>query len=276
MRPTEQIYYWVLGDQVLTIPMPSAASEVLPGILWGAFDEIGSPAYWFVQSSLHTHLGTYRDLRLGRSLSEELAACLLGGYGMPADLGLAAYSRLRERELIFPGVTADQLHRALSQPFTMSGRTRLYRFARQKARHLSQSLSLLPQIAIDLCDVQLRDALISLPGVGPKTASWIVRNYCESDAVAIIDVHILKAGRIIGLFAESQNPQQHYFDLERRFLDLASAMGVRAGLLDALVWDQMRKFSSSLLFKGRKATASARNHSSKHRNSARNQVAIAA
>ena len=46
--------------------------------------------------------------------------------------------------------------------------------------------------------VALRDWLLAIPGIGPKTASWIVRNRTGSSAVAIIDVHILRAGTSAG------------------------------------------------------------------------------
>src|SRR3954463_6907536 len=75
--------------------LPEATDQVLPGVVWGAFDELLTPAFWLGQAWQHEALGTFSDLRLGRSLVEELAACLLGGFGMPAELGLAAYRRLR-------------------------------------------------------------------------------------------------------------------------------------------------------------------------------------
>jgi thermostable 8-oxoguanine DNA glycosylase len=275
VRPTEQIFHATLNGSSVEVSLPSAFNEVLPGVYWGAFDEIASPAYWYIQSWLHSELGTYSDLRLGRSLSEELAACLLGGYGMPADLGLAAYRRLREQRLIFEGVSAEQLESSLSKPFTISGRSRHYRFAKQKSRYLSACLAELAtlQDAEGHGDVGLRDALTSLPGIGPKTASWIVRNYRGSDHVAIIDVHILRAGRLIGLFSESHNPQQHYFSLEQRFLELASAMRVRAALLDALIWDQMRRLSPVLSGPGQRAGKPAsRQRVAKQGNATRDQL----
>ena len=84
---------------------------------------------------------------------------------------------------------------------------------------------------------------MGLPGIGAKTASWIVRNHRGSDAVAIIDIHILRAGRHIGVFPVSWQPQRHYTQLECAFLKFAEALGVRASLLDALIWDYMRRIS---------------------------------
>jgi hypothetical protein len=71
-----------------------------------------------------------------------------------------------------------------------------------------------------------------------------VRNYRGSDSVAIIDVHVLRAGRHIGLFEEELRSDQHYFRLENDFLAFAAAIDVRPALLDALMWDYMRRLGT--------------------------------
>ncbi|MCY4119796.1 MAG: hypothetical protein OXG72_02630 [Acidobacteria bacterium] len=48
-------------------------------------------------------------------------------------------------------------------------------------------------------------------------------------------------GRHVGLFPVSWQPQRHYFELEAAFLEFAAALDVRASLLDALIWDYMRR-----------------------------------
>ena len=239
-----QTMYAVLDGVIRQLQLPCSNSPLLPGIRWGSFDELLTPAYWKGQAWQHDQLGTYGDSRLGRSLREELAACLLGGYGMPAELGLAAYRRLRDRGLLVTAPTIRVLEVALSAPFENGkGGTRRYRFPRQKARYLAGCLRAIQDVAPPVSDVALRDFLVQLPGIGPKTASWIVRNHRGSDAVAIIDVHILRAGRHVGLFPSSWQPQQHYVQLERAFLEFAAALGVRASVLDALIWDYMRRLS---------------------------------
>ena len=237
-----QTMYAVLNGGACQLRLPPPESQLLPGICWGSFDELLTPAYWKGQAWQHGRLGTYDDLRLGRSLTEELAACLLGGHGMPAELGLAAYRRLRNRGLLGKVPTISALEASLSEPFQMRlGVTRRYRFPRQKARYLACCLRAIQDVDLPASDVALRDVLLKLPGIGPKTASWIVRNHRGSDAVAIIDVHILRAGRHVGLFPISWQPQQHYAQLESAFLEFAAALDVRASLLDALIWDYMRR-----------------------------------
>jgi thermostable 8-oxoguanine DNA glycosylase len=149
--------------------------------------------------------------------------------------------------LIRQGVKQELLEEALGEPFNIRGRERRYRFPKQKACYLSRCLARLDGFAPEeWSDITLRESLADFPGIGPKTASWIVRNYRDSDAVAILDVHIIRAGRMIGIFGSFADPQRNYYALEQRFLALAKALNVRASLLDALIWDQMRRMSHAL------------------------------
>jgi N-glycosylase/DNA lyase len=79
-----------------------------------------------------------------------------------------------------------------------------------------------------------------LPGIGPKTASWITRNWLGSDAVAILDVHVIRACCLMGLFSEPICLRREYEVLECKFLQFAENIGVRAAMLDALIWREMR------------------------------------
>ena len=241
-----QEMYAVFEGAIRSLLLPKSESHILPGIRWGAFDELLTPAYWKGQAWQHEQLGTYADPRLGRCLGEELAACLLGGYGMPAELGLAAYRRVQDRGLLVSVPMAAELENVLSEPFlTPQGLMRHYRFPRQKARYLAACLEALEQITLPSSDVTLRNLLMDLPGIGAKTASWIVRNHRSSDAVAIIDTHILRAGRHVGLFPHRLDPQTDYVQLEAAFLEFAAALDVKTSLLDALIWDYMRRLKGT-------------------------------
>lgn len=223
------------------LELPPAWAEVLPGIMWGRFDVIFTPAYWRGQAWQHDELGTYAPGAIGHDLAEEVSACLLGGYGIPAELGVAAFSRLQEMGLLRGTPAAADLELALSTPFLMSGRPRRYRFPKAKAQALAGALRGLPSIDLALPDRALRDALTSLSGVGQKTASWVVRNFRSSDKVAIIDVHIARAGRIAGFISPHWDPARHYALMEQAFLRFAEAISVRASVLDGLMWDHMRR-----------------------------------
>jgi thermostable 8-oxoguanine DNA glycosylase len=239
--------YAVIGGAVRRLCLPAPHRHVLPGVPWGSFDHLLTPAYWRGQAWQHEHLGTYSNVRLGRSLAEELSACLLGGFGMRAELGLLAFIRLRDRGLLDRIPSVRILEETLLEPFLVNGRFCRYRFPRQKARYLAACLSKLGEFDERTDDRNFRDQLARLPGIGLKTASWIVRNYRTSDAVAIVDTHILRAGRQIGIFSPTDEPHRHYRKLEEQFLRFAKALGTSAALLDSLVWDYMRRLSTGVL-----------------------------
>jgi len=241
-----QTMYAYIAGELRELTLPSVHEEVLPGIYWGAFDELMTPAYWRGQAWQHVESGTFCDFRLGRSLEEEVAACLLGGWGMPAELALAAYSRVRERNLLRAGTTAQELEDALSEPFSVHGRVRKYRFIRQKACYLSGCLAQLAALIPPEDDIAFRDRLNDLPGIGLKTASWIVRNLRPESEVAILDIHIIRVGQHLGLFPGDWRPETHYRELEARFIAFARAIDVSAATLDGLMWDHMRRLSAIL------------------------------
>lgn len=232
--------------EFLDLPDPNVA--LIEGVRWGAFEHPLTPAFWVSQAWLSCD-PEERDFRLGYSLVEEVTICLLGGYGIPAEIGLAAAARVLEGMASF-GYPLSQsvLEGLLREPLTINGRPVRYRFAKQRAAYLARALIELSMIdETALSDVELREALRRLPGIGPKTASWIVRNRRGSDEVAILDVHIVRACVMMNVFERNSEPSGNYFVLERKFLDFCTAARVRASVMDAIMWTTMRKISKRLL-----------------------------
>jgi hypothetical protein len=207
---------------------------------WGLAHELGTAAYWVEQTRLRPTPASYA---LGGTLAEELGACLLGGHGIPADIGLAAYRALRDAGLLSPPATAGLLESVLSRPLCVPGRDRpvRYRFPRQRAGRLAEALTILDASEPPADPLELRDWLMSLPGVGPKTASWIVRNRSACDRIAIIDVHVHRAGVAAGFFSSSWRLPRDYAIFEEAFCRVAWLAGVSAAALDACMWDQMQR-----------------------------------
>src|ERR1700730_10324883 len=114
-----QEMYSLINGAIKCLEIPDPDVFVLPEIRWGAFDELFTPAYWRGQAWQHQQLGTYECFRLGRTLEEELAACLLGGFGMKAELGLAAFSRLLERGLLQTLTRQETFRAVLSEDFDL-------------------------------------------------------------------------------------------------------------------------------------------------------------
>lgn len=230
------------------LDLPDADEWVVPGVRWGAFEHALTPAFWVSQAWLE---GTPEEsFQLCNTLVEEVVTCLLGGHGAPAEVGLAASQRVIDALIADPDGPHDfdWAERLLTEPLTVHGRQVRYRFAAQRAKYLAGTLAGLAGIdEDDLDDLGLRDALCALPGIGPKTASWIVRNRRGSDAVAILDVHIVRACIHMGVFPEKADPARHYLDLERRFLDFCLSADAKASLIDAVMWGTMRQLDRSLM-----------------------------
>ena len=246
IQMNQQLLMSMPSGGVVALELPPPDAEVLEGVRWGRFDVLFTPAFWAGRAWISTLDGEPRTHRLGRTLREEMAACLLGGFGIPAEVGLAAFNRVRESGLLQGRPTGAALQSLLREPLQVGDRTVRYRFANQKARFLAEALALVDELRTSADDVAYRDSLAELPGIGLKTASWITRNMRDSDAVAILDVHICRACVVAGVFAGTLNGPASYRQLERRYLAFASALGVRASLLDAIMWENMRRLAGWL------------------------------
>ncbi len=232
------------SGKIVTFTMPGADERLSEGRLsWGSAELPMTPAYWAAQSWMWA-LEEPEHFRLGRSLAEELIACILGGYGIPAEVGLAAYDRLRP-QLSDPDALTDEsyVHELLREPLAVGNRQVRYRFARQKAGYVAAACRELSEIDDALPDRLLRDRLMGLRGFGPKTASWVVRNWRASDEVAILDIHIFRAGVNLGIFRSDWRVERHYDLLEQAYLEFAEALGVKASILDSVMWMTMRQLT---------------------------------
>jgi thermostable 8-oxoguanine DNA glycosylase len=223
--------------------LPDQDIELMPGIKWGHYCQLYTPAFW---KFMYLSYGSQNDLnhhRLGSNIVEEVVACLLGGYGMPSELGLAAFKRLKEDSLINQGVEFHIIRKALSSPFEMEdGSIKRYRFYNQKSKYIYRFLKRddLSSVLIH-DDISFRNWLLTIDGIGFKTASWITRNWLQSENVAILDIHILRAGRIAGFFAETYDVTRKYLDLESNYIGFCKALEVRPSNMDAIIWNYMKK-----------------------------------
>lgn len=224
----------------IQLELPSPETLLLEGLRWGAVDAFPTPAYWQYQVVARRLAGCPVGYKLGRTLAEEVAGCLLGGHGIPAPVGIAAYERLRKLG-VFTGSAPSQEHieGLLREPLRVGNRQVRYRFAAQKARYLSATLPLVQTAPVFETGKQLRDWLMQLPGIGPKTASWIARNWMDADDVAILDIHIMRVGQAIGLFPRALTVERHYLELEVLFLQFSQALDVHPSELDAVMWYEM-------------------------------------
>jgi thermostable 8-oxoguanine DNA glycosylase len=128
----------------------------------------------------------------------------------------------------------------LSEPIEVDGKRIRYRFAAQKARYLAAAFErLMAEPSPQNSGRELRDWLLGIPGIGFKTASWIARNWLNADDVAILDIHILRAGALAKFLDAGLTVERHYLELEQQFLAFSKALGVRSSELDAVIWWEM-------------------------------------
>ncbi len=233
--------YVMLESMAVSVDLPPPETEVMPGVQWGYVEAFPSPAYWAYQVIARRIEARSINCRLGRTLREEVGACLLGGHGIPARIGLRAFEHLKAKGA-FERSNPDEatLRGWLSEPIEVDGKHIRYRFAAQKARYLAAAFErLMAEPSPQNSGRELRDWLLGIPGIGFKTASWIARNWLNADDVAILDIHILRAGALAKFLDAGLTVERHYLELEQQFLAFSKALGVRSSELDAVIWWEM-------------------------------------
>jgi thermostable 8-oxoguanine DNA glycosylase len=167
----------------------------------------------------------------------------LGGFGIRYEVNTAAFERLRENGVfsLENEIAMAEIENFLRTPLRIGGRSVRYRFPKQRAARIWKMREVLRSSTIPMDDpLALREELMKLEGVGPKTASWVVRNLLGSDQVAILDVHIIRVCQRLGLFPRNVTLPRDYRKLEEIFLDFASVAGVSSAQLDATIWAEAR------------------------------------
>ncbi len=161
-----QVVRTLISGALRTLSLPDSDVELIDDVRWGRFDEIFSPAFWATQVWLVSEADTPWRHRLGDSLVEEIAACLLGGYGMRSEVGLAAFRVVRSSGMLRSTPTEADFFDVLSQPFLIHGKTFRYRYPRQRSRYLSHALRRLSQeVAPTDDDLKFREWLLTFLGV---------------------------------------------------------------------------------------------------------------
>lgn len=232
------------GDNARLVMLPAKHVEVIPGVPWGSPEFFNTPAYWAVRCLWETESPNYVT---GSELLREVTFCLLGGFGIKYEVNLAAFERLDERGFFEPSGCSDEatIRSWLLEPLIVDGRKIRYRFPNQRASRLARMCKFFADHDLSgLGATDLREALLEIDGIGPKTASWIVRNCLGSDDVAIIDVHLIRACQQMQVFPEHFTLPKDYAALEERFLSFSRAISVKASVLDAVIWTEARKSRS--------------------------------
>lgn len=237
-----QLAYIENGYVSVQIELPDEDIEVIDGIRWGDVSGFPTLAYWLFRILERRLQHKQVKYKLGSSLLEEVAACLLGGHGIPASMGIASFEHLRGKGAFSGEVFSEkQLYSWLSEPIYHKGQYSKYRFSGQKAKYLHSSMQKLSEETPPCTSgKELRNWLMSIRGIGPKTASWVARNWLDADDVAILDIHIYRAGILANFFQPQMTVEKNYFELESQFINVARGLKVSAAELDAVMWYEMQ------------------------------------
>lgn len=246
---SQELRYWI-GDLEHIRYLPDADSEVVKNVRWGEPWALFTPAYWLSQFWM-AGLGDAEcsPYHARGGLAEEVVFCMLGGFGITAELATAAFEKCKDEGLISRlEVNVEPWVKLLQQPLHVNGRVQRYRYPNQKARYIAAAMGYLRNNALEHCSGRkLRDALLEVDGIGPKTAGWIARNYADADDVAILDIHLIRACTICGIFTPEHRVERDYMIMEDKFLSFCRALDVRPAVIDCLIWDQMRALGSLAL-----------------------------
>lgn len=86
------------------------------------------------------------------------------------------------------------------------------------------------------------EELVSVDGIGPKTARFFVLHSRPEQSYAVLDTHILKWLRAHGVKAPRSTPtRKKYMELEKKFLTYASQYGIDPASLDLQIWKSYSK-----------------------------------
>lgn len=190
-----------------------------------------------------------------REPERELLFCLLGGHGVTYELARSAaevighlepFSMERDREELMT-LLVETLRGANFGPPRVDGSLRRYRYPERKAEMITQAREWLGEVGGLEQAVALhgdltakRRLLCTCPGIGPKTASWLLRNLGWADRVAVVDVHVLRLLIDLGYLGEYARMPRDYELAEQQFLALCREFDAPPAAFDLFAWEWQR------------------------------------
>lgn len=184
---------------------------------------------------------------------DELVFCLLGGHGITFELSQSAAERMRELEVFgdwersqLECVIHDELSSPQFRPVKRDGSLRRYRYPAAKARLVADAVQwvkaegpLVVLLELEPDETVRRQLLLACPGIGPKTASWLLRNAGLAANVAVLDVHVLRAMASERRLPAGRLPSA-YLRIEAAFLAWCKELAVAPAAFDLFLWEWQR------------------------------------
>jgi hypothetical protein len=188
-------------------------------------------------------------------VEDEILFCLLGGFGVTFEHSRSAAKIVADLEPFSESWDDDQLFETIVwtlsrprfDPPRRDGTLRRYRFPQRKALLIVNARGWLRQHApLDkrleaLSSAKDRRAfLCSCPGIGPKTASWLLRNLGWAEDLAILDVHVVRALSEARRIGRDVRLPRDYDAIEDAFLEWCRELGAPVPAFDLFVWEWQR------------------------------------
>lgn len=188
---------------------------------------------------------------------DEFFFVILGGYGISYEENLSAFEVLKRKGYMSYSLYNDmeecsgvikKVYRELSTPqfypLTHTGERRRYRFTQKKAKEFVCANYWLWQecqwdILKKLKEVNRecqRKWLCNCPGIGIKSASWLLRNIGVDEDYAILDTHILRFLERIGFEVPTHMTDSWYRSIEEQMQHICQSLGIPLGKMDYLLW----------------------------------------
>lgn len=188
------------------------------------------------------------------AVHRELLFCLLGGHAVSYELALSATERCAKLDVFalhwapdaLKARLADELSQPQFLPRKLDGTLRRYRYPERKAilvvgasQWLASCGSLTEALSSLDCEQERRKLLCACPGIGPKTASWLLRNLGFAQNLAVLDVHVLRAMVSAGLVGRV-NLSRDYEMVEETFLAWCEDLAAPPAAFDLFLWEFQR------------------------------------
>lgn len=186
-----------------------------------------------------------------QALRQELLFCLLSGHAVPYELALSAAAVVGDLEPFHPRWATNGLEERLRaelgrpqfEPRRGDGALRRYRFPNRKATLLARACewvqsqgSLWARLQELGCELERRELLCECPGIGMKTASFLLRNCGLAEGLAVLDVHVLRLMGLAGRLADASLPRD-YEHVEGQYLAWCRELEASPAAFDLLLWE---------------------------------------
>lgn len=122
--------------------------EIVPGVFFGRPEWVPSPAFWLSLASGEWSDGDRYVSPSGSPLADDVAFCILGGYGVKMEVNQAAWGRLKSAGALDGQVDAETIEALLLEPLDVERRRVRYRFPKQRAARLAEALEILDDLEV--------------------------------------------------------------------------------------------------------------------------------